>query len=75
MSVKVHFLKNHLDYFPANLGELSEEQGERFHQEIKYFEQRYMGKHSKSVLADYCWSLVREYTFNSNPKLAFKSLE
>ena len=28
MSVKVHFLRNHLGYFPDNVGALSEEQGE-----------------------------------------------
>ncbi|GFU51056.1 hypothetical protein TNCV_2414841, partial [Trichonephila clavipes] len=31
MSVKVHFLHSHLDYFPENLRAVSEEQGERFH--------------------------------------------
>ncbi|GBL88376.1 hypothetical protein AVEN_103032-1 [Araneus ventricosus] len=35
MSLKVHFLYSHLDYFPETLGEVSEEQGERFHQDIK----------------------------------------
>ncbi|GFX02515.1 hypothetical protein TNCV_727691 [Trichonephila clavipes] len=33
MSVKVHFLHSHLDYLPENLGVVSEEQGERFHQD------------------------------------------
>jgi hypothetical protein len=35
MSINVHFLNAHLDYFPENLGAVSEEQGERFHQDIK----------------------------------------
>ena len=43
MSVKVHFLHSHLDYFPENLGEMSEEQGERFHQDLKTMEKRYQG--------------------------------
>ncbi|KAJ8703707.1 hypothetical protein PYW08_016961 [Mythimna loreyi] len=30
MSLKVHFLHSHIDYFPENLGAYSEEQGERF---------------------------------------------
>ncbi|GBM80171.1 hypothetical protein AVEN_164847-1 [Araneus ventricosus] len=38
MSLKVHFLDSHLDYFPENLGAVSEEQGERFHQDIKEME-------------------------------------
>jgi hypothetical protein len=28
MSLKLHFLASHLDYFPPNLGDISEEQGE-----------------------------------------------
>ena len=35
MSIKVHFLFCHLDEFPENLGAVSDEQGERFHQDIK----------------------------------------
>lgn len=34
-SVKLHFLYSHIDCFPENLGSLSEEQGERFRQDIK----------------------------------------
>ncbi|GBN84752.1 hypothetical protein AVEN_256830-1 [Araneus ventricosus] len=44
MSLKVHFLDSHLDYFPENLGAVSEEQGARFHQDIKEMERRYQGK-------------------------------
>jgi hypothetical protein len=32
INLKVHFLDSHLDYFPTNLGDVSEEQEERFHQ-------------------------------------------
>ena len=38
MSVKMHFLRSHLDYFPENWGDFNEEQGERFHQDISYME-------------------------------------
>ena len=31
MSVKLHFLRLHLDYLPKNCEDLSEEQGECFH--------------------------------------------
>jgi hypothetical protein len=44
MSLKVHFLNAHLDYFPENLGAVSEEQGERFHQDIKEMETRHQGR-------------------------------
>jgi hypothetical protein len=50
MSLKVHFLNSHLDFFPENLGAVSDEHGERFHQ----------GKWSLSILADYCWTLKRD---------------
>ena len=33
MSLKTHFLSSHLDFFPANGGDYSEEQGERFDQD------------------------------------------
>lgn len=60
MSIKLHFLHSHLDFFPANLGAVSEEQGERFHQDIKDMEQRYQGRWNANMLADYCWMLKRD---------------
>ena len=60
MSVKVHFLHSHLEYFPENLGALSEEQGERFHQDIKIMEKRYQSRWNVSMIADYCWCLMRD---------------
>ena len=60
MSVKVHFLHSHLSYFPENLGAFSEEQDERFHQDIKVMEKRYQGKWNVSMIADYCWNLIRK---------------
>ncbi|GBM98729.1 hypothetical protein AVEN_79228-1 [Araneus ventricosus] len=38
MSLKVHFLDSHLDYFPENLGAVIEEQCKRFHHDIKEME-------------------------------------
>jgi len=60
MSLKIHFLHNHLDFFPENLGDVSEEQGERFHQDIKEMEKRYQGRWNINMMGDYCWSLHRE---------------
>ena len=60
MSIKVHYLESHLDYFPANLGDVSEEQGERFHQDIKTMENRYQGRWDTHMMADYCWSLRKD---------------
>ena len=44
MSLKVHILDAHLDKFKENMGAFSEEQGERFHQDILDFERRYQGQ-------------------------------
>jgi len=42
MSIKIHFLFSHLKSFPENLGDVSDEQGERFHQDINTMEERYL---------------------------------
>jgi len=54
MSLKIHFLESHLKFFPENLGQVSDEHGERFHQDIMATEKRYQDKWSSSMLADYC---------------------
>lgn len=60
MSLKVHFLHSHLDYFPENCGAVSDEHGERFHQDIQNMEKRYQGKWTSAMLADYCWTCIRD---------------
>jgi anion-transporting ArsA/GET3 family ATPase len=52
-------LQSHLDFFPDNCGMVSDEHGERFHQEIATMKKRYHGKWSTAMLADYCSTLVR----------------
>ena len=41
MSLKLHYLHSHLDFFRPNLADVSEEHGERFHQDIQVMEKRY----------------------------------
>lgn len=65
MNLKLHFLESHVDYFPDNLGDFSEEQGERFHQDLKEMERRYQGRWDETMLADYCWNLKRDSPENS----------
>jgi hypothetical protein len=43
-SLKIHFLHSRLDFFPQNLGAVSDEHGERFHQVIAVMEKRFQGK-------------------------------
>ena len=47
-------------FFPDNLGDVSEEQSERFHQDIRLMEKRYQGRWNINMMADCCWSLQRE---------------
>ena len=51
---------SHLEFFPENLGEVSDEHGERFHQDISMMERRYKGNWSPTMLAEYCWMLKRD---------------
>jgi len=34
MSLKIHLLESHLEFFPENLGQVCDEYGERFRQDI-----------------------------------------
>ena len=75
MSLKVHILDAHLDKFKENMGAHSEEQGERFHQDILDFEHRYQGQYNKNMMGDYIWGLIREsdlqYTRKSRKTIHF----
>ena len=57
MSIKVHFLFSHLDKFLENLGSVSDEQEERFHQDLMTVEERYQGRWNRHMMADYCWNI------------------
>lgn len=61
MSLKLHFLDSHLDFFHERLADVSDEHGERFHQDIAVIERRYKGKKwTEGLLADYCWKISRD---------------
>jgi len=68
MSVKMHFLDSHIDFFPDKLGDFSEEHGERFHQDMKDMEKRYQGVWGVNMMADYCWNLKRDAKVNSKTR-------
>ena len=48
MSLKIHFMDTRVEYVSENLEDYSEEQGERFHQDIKLMEQ------SENVMVELC---------------------
>ena len=53
MSLKLHFLHSHLDFFRDSFGNISEEHGERFHQDIQVMEKRYQGRWDEAMIGDY----------------------
>jgi hypothetical protein len=60
MSLKIHFLHAHLDFFPENCGAVYDEHFKRFHQDIAAMENRYGSKLSPTILADYCWTVTKD---------------
>ena len=60
MSLKMHCLNSHFNFFPENLGAVNDEQGERFHQDIKAMEVRYQGFWNEGMMGDQCWMLYRD---------------
>ena len=60
MLLKVHVPHAHLDEFKDNMGDYSEEQGERFYQDVRSFEERYKGHYNERIMGDYIWNLLRE---------------
>ena len=67
-----HYLHSHLHRFPENLGDLSEEQGEIFHQDIKTMEARYQGRWDSHMMADYCWNLMPDCPGSSYSRKSYK---
>jgi len=68
MNLKLHFLKSHLQHFPDNLGDYNEEQGKRFHQDIKEMERRYQGRWNEHMMADFCWMLKKEHVMKGKKR-------
>lgn len=60
ITIKMHTLICHLQLFRENCGRFSDQQGERFHQDIKGIEKDYGGKDMSQGLGRYCWSLIRQ---------------
>ena len=49
-------------YFQENPSDISDEQEEGFHQDIRTMEERYEGCCDSYMMADYCWTLIRDCT-------------
>ena len=46
------------EFFRPNLGDVSEEHSERFHQDIQAMEKRYQGRWDAAMMDDYIWCLI-----------------
>ena len=57
MSLKMHMMHSHLDFFPENTGTVSDKHVERFHQDIAAIQKRFKGKWNEEALANYCRNL------------------
>ena len=53
MSLKLHFLQSHLGFSPVNMGAVSAEHGERFHQDIPRMEKK-IQRQMEPKLLDAC---------------------
>lgn len=57
MSLKIHCLFSHLNYFLKNVQVFRKEVGERFNWDFKDKERYYYGRWGEKMMADYCWSI------------------
>ena len=73
MSIKLHYQDSHLHYFRQNLGNVSEEHEERFHQDILVIEKRYQGIWDKATMGDYIWCLIRDDHKLDKEKITFQN--
>ena len=59
-SITVRFLPNHLDTFPDNSSNVSDEHSEQFYQDIKTMEEHYQRQWNKQMMPDLGWSIKRD---------------
>ena len=72
MNIKIHFFFDHLQQFPDDLGDYSDEQGERFHRDLKVMEERYKGRWDVNMLVDYCWSIKSDEPLKKHRRVSKK---
>ena len=75
LSYKVPILHSHLNQLQGNLVQLSEEHGERFHQDINLLNlkslSRYVSNKGINMFWDYYFFLVRETRDKEIPEVTF----
>ena len=58
MLLNMHFFPSHVGLFIENLGVVSDEHREQFHQDISQFKRRFSGKWNANSLVEYYWSMM-----------------
>ena len=53
MSLKMHFLHLYLEFFPENLGAVSDKRGEKFYQDIQTMKEKYQGVWNEGTMSDF----------------------
>lgn len=69
--LKKYFFHSHLDYYPDNLGNLSEELRERFHHAIKEVKWRHQERWNVNIMVYYYLTLMTHC--KQVPKAGMKS--
>ena len=59
MTIKMHFSFSYLNQFSENVGNVSDENGERFQEDIQVMEDRYQGHSNINMMADCCWGFKK----------------
>ena len=72
MSLKIHILYLHLDFFTDSL-EVSNKPGERFYQDISDIETQYHGKPNDRIMSNYCCYLQGESNISHRHKAKAKN--
>ena len=57
-SSKMHYLHCHIDTLRAMQFKVTDQHGEKFHQTLRQFEERYEGKKYINMLSDYMWHVA-----------------
>ena len=60
MSLEMHYLHFHLDFFRSNLSDVNEVNVERFHQGIPVMEKRYQGRWDGAMIGDFITTPLRD---------------
>jgi len=61
-----------LRFFRPNLTDVSEEHGERFHQDIQVMEKRYQGRWDEAIMGDLCLDLDSRGQTNIQEEMPFE---